>query len=185
MKKMIPLLTKVAASAIVALTWSHLAFGGEIHDVARAGDLEKVQVLLTNTPDLVFSRDSDGETPLHLAAFMGHKETVELLLANNAEVNATNNYRRMPLHYAAGHGRKEIVQLLLANKAEVNASDKFRDTPLHNAAFNGSKEVVELLLAGKAEVNAKDRFGFTPLHMALDGKHQDVAELLRLHGGHE
>ena len=29
----------------------------------------------------------DGETPLHNASFAGHREIVQLLLANNAEVN--------------------------------------------------------------------------------------------------
>src|ERR1035437_7312102 len=80
-----------AAVLLVALAWSSLAFGGEIHDAAKAGDLEKVAVLLKNNPDLVFSKDTNGATPLHLAALFGHKYVVELLLAFKAEVNATNN----------------------------------------------------------------------------------------------
>ena len=54
-----------AAVMLVALAWSSLAFCGEIHDAAKDGDLEKVKALLKDNPDLVFSKDNDGATPLH------------------------------------------------------------------------------------------------------------------------
>ena len=37
---------RLAAVMLVALAGSSLAFGGEIHDAAKAGDLEKVKALL-------------------------------------------------------------------------------------------------------------------------------------------
>ena len=70
----------------VALAWSSLAFRGEIHDAARKGDLAKVKALLKDHPDLVFSKDNNGETPLHQAVLFGHKDVAELLLAGKAEV---------------------------------------------------------------------------------------------------
>ena len=63
-----------AAVLLVALAWSSLAFGGEIHDAAAAGDLERVKALLKDNPDLVFSKDSGGQTPLHGAAFSPNSE---------------------------------------------------------------------------------------------------------------
>ena len=107
-----------------------------------------------------------ARTPLHLAAFKGYKDVVELLLANKAEVNAKDNNGQTPLHVAALKGHKDVAELLLANKAEVNAKDNNGETPLHLAALSGHKDVVELLLANKAEVNAKDNDGQTPLHVA-------------------
>ena len=83
---------------LVALAWSSLAFCGEIHDAAKRGDLAKVKALLKDNPDLVFSKDNDGKTPLHLAAVYGHKDVAELLLANKAEVNAKDNDGDTPLH---------------------------------------------------------------------------------------
>ena len=47
-----------AACLLGALAWSSLAFGGEIHDAAKAGDLEKVKAVLKDNPDLVFSKDT-------------------------------------------------------------------------------------------------------------------------------
>jgi ankyrin repeat protein len=42
--------------------------------------------MLRNDPDLVFSRDNDGKTPLHRAATVGAKSIAELLLASWADV---------------------------------------------------------------------------------------------------
>jgi ankyrin repeat protein len=64
---------------MVALAWSSLAFCGEIHDAAKSGDLEKVKALLKGNPNLVFSKDTNGRTPLHCAALQGQKNVAELL----------------------------------------------------------------------------------------------------------
>ena len=104
-----------AAVTLVALAWSSLAFCGEIHDAARAGNLEKIKALLKENPDLVFSKDNQSLTPLHKAAFHGHKDVADFLLASGAEVNATNAAGWTPLHLAAGEGYKEVVELLLAS----------------------------------------------------------------------
>ncbi len=38
-------LSPCAVALLAALAWTHLAFGGEIHDAAKAGDLSKVMTL--------------------------------------------------------------------------------------------------------------------------------------------
>jgi ankyrin repeat protein len=129
----------------------------------------------------------------------GHKDVAELLLANQAEVNAKDNYGGTPLHAAAVGGYKDVVELLLANKAGVNAKNNDGWTPLHEAAMSGQKDVAELLLANQADVNARNNKGETPLRMVLaeatDSRYQPERELgkrnlemtqwLRQHGGHE
>ena len=179
------LILRLAAVMLVALAWSSPAFCGEIHDAAQDGALRKVKALLKDDPDLVFSRDRDGMTPLHWAEREGHKDMAELLLANKAEVNAKDKKSWTPLHYAAAYGHKEAAQVLLANKAEVNAKDKKGMTPLHWAEQEGHKDMAELLLANKAEVNAKDKNGWTPLHYASAYGYTEASELLRQQGGSE
>ena len=122
-----------------------VAFGEEIDDAARNGDLEKVKTLLKDNPDLVSSKDKWDRTPLHWAAFGGHKDVATLLLASKAEVNAKAIAGRTPLHLAAGRGHKDVAELLLANKAEVNATDTDGETPLHMAVAGEHKGVAELL----------------------------------------
>jgi len=153
--------------------------GGAIHQAARIGDLEKIKALLKDDPDLVFSKDSKGDTPLHWAACNSHKEVIEFLLANKASVNAVDIGGLTPLHCAVGgYDRKDVVELLLANSSDVNAKNSIGWTPLHFAAAKGYKDVVELLLTHHADVNAKDNKGWTPLHDAAIAGYADVAELL-------
>jgi len=184
-------------------------------DAVAEGDLDKVKVLLEANPDLVFGKDNYGLTALHFAAMGGHRELVELLLVNKAEVNAKGNHGQTPLHYArdrevvelllankaevnaqndqgetplanaAEAGRKDVIELLLTNKAIVNTTGSRNHTPLHWAAVRGHKDIVELLLANNAEVNAKDKDGDTALRMAEFAGHKEVAELLRHHGASE
>ena len=171
---------KLAIVALVTLVWSCLAFCGEIHDAAQKGDLEKVKALLKDNAELVFSKDDDGNTPLHSAVKFDHKDVAEFLLANKAEVDARDKWNDWTsLHIAAVDGYKDEAELLLAHKADVNAKGKWNITPLYLAAGSGHKEVVELLLANKADVNVRDSYeGMTPLHCAAAFGHKNVAELL-------
>lgn len=168
----IPFMSRKYATLLVALFWIRFPFGGEIHEAASGGDLEKVETLVKVNPALVNSRDTDprwginGQTPLGLAAGYDRKSVVEFLLANKADVNGTNAQGMTPLYCAAADGNKEIVELLLAKKANFLLKSCSGETPLHSAVRNGHKEVVELLLANGADFHATDNDGNTPLHDA-------------------
>jgi ankyrin repeat protein len=94
-------------------------------------------------------KDKRGFTPLHWASISGHKEAVELLIDNGADVNAMRGGGGTPLSYAASWGHEEIVELLIANGADVNVKDAFSETPLDVATHpdnpNASAETADLL----------------------------------------
>jgi ankyrin repeat protein len=69
----------------------------------------------------------------------------EPLLANKADVNATDRDRWTPLHFAANMGDEGMTAFLLANHADVNIMSIGGYTPLHFAAFARHKEVAGLL----------------------------------------
>lgn len=108
----------------------------------------------------------------------GHEDTVALLLANKADVNAKLNNGWTPLHTAVDKGHKGVVKLLLANKAKVNARTSDGRTPLHEV---GDTEVATLLLANNADVNARNNEGRTPLHGVAILGHNNVVVLLLAH----
>jgi upstream activation factor subunit UAF30 len=156
----------------------------QIHDVAKAGDLEKVKALVQLNAELVSSKDKDGRTPLHYAVSNVRADVVEFLLASKAEVNAQCNRGFTPLHMAAANGARAAAEILLANGANVNAKGIFARTPLHLAAELGKKDVAELLVAHRADVNAVDTHeGATPLSAAESTKNAEMVDLLRRHVG--
>lgn len=176
---------RVTALLLLVLVWSSQAHCGEIHKAAKKGDVEKVKKLLKGNPDLVFSKDEDGWTPLHLAAANGHRELAEVLLTERAEVNAKDNNGSTPLHQAAAAvgNHADLVGLLLSHGADVNVKDKFGLTPLHYATLHDNESSAEVLLAHGADVNAKDdEVGDTPLIIAAGKGYEDVTELLLAKG---
>nr|GMD35015.1 serine/threonine-protein kinase HT1 isoform X1 [Ipomoea batatas] len=58
---------------------------------ANEGDLEGMKELLESGTSVNF-RDIDGRTALHVAACQGHRDVVELLLGNGAEVNVEDRW---------------------------------------------------------------------------------------------
>ena len=94
----------------------------------------------------VNAKDGDGTTPLHLAALMGHKEIVGLLIAKAADVNAKGSkYGIAPLLNAAMGGYKETTELLIAKSTDVNVRGFLGKTPLNMAVDEGKKEIADLL----------------------------------------
>ncbi|MEI6544009.1 MAG: ankyrin repeat domain-containing protein [Methylococcales bacterium] len=84
----------------------------QVIDAAEAGDLLKVQALLTAGAD-VNAKNEVGGTALMDASRNGHKEIVKALIAKGADVNAKDNEgRNTALFYAASHGHQDVVKAL-------------------------------------------------------------------------
>ena len=81
-----------------------------IRNALEKGNVEKVQAMLKDEPDLALKKDSEGATLLHEAAFGGNKDVAKMLLATKADVNARDNYGRAPLYYAAAMGNQDVAE---------------------------------------------------------------------------
>ena len=71
---------------------------GALHIAAQAGSVSSIQWLLAHgaTVDL---RNSEGETPLHEAAFWAHPEAIKALLEAGADIHLpTGDYSYTALH---------------------------------------------------------------------------------------
>ena len=147
-------------------------------------DLEGVRALLGKDAELVFSRNSLDETPLHLAVKWGYKAITQLLIANCADVNAKTASGEGPLHYVAEDGNEEIASWLLASGADLQSKNHAGQTALHWAAQNGHTGVVMLLLAHGADVNARDILGQTPFHLCAQWE-PELTSVLQEYGGHD
>jgi len=148
---------------------------------SKNGHTEIVKMLLANGAD-VNAKDSDGLTPLMLAALKGYTELVRTLLSNGGDVHAKDKDEGTALLRAAAFGHTEIVEILLANGADVNAQYYNKTTPLWLASVQGHTEIVKILLANGADVNAKGVNSkgscATILSETALGAHVDVARVL-------
>ena len=170
-------LLTLAVTSLLATT----AFADPIHDAVARGDLAGVQAELDKGVDVNAKTNwGDGGTPLHWAAYDGHKEIVELLVAEGADVNAKDVDGLTPLYFAVFRDRNEIVELLIAHGADVDTEKEA--SFLSNAALGGYTEIVERLIAKGADVNAKDGVGETPLLLAAWYGHKETVELLIAEG---
>ena len=81
-----------------------------IHDAAHTGNIEAVKKHLASGADLN-TKDSEDGTPLHHAAWNGHKEVAELLIEKGAVVNALG-VNGTPLDWAIFRNHTETADLL-------------------------------------------------------------------------
>ena len=86
-----------------------------IHVATEAGNIESVKQAIADGAD-VNEKNADGVAPLSNAAYFGHKEVVELLITNGADVNAKFD-GRTPLDFAThpdnpNKNKAELADLL-------------------------------------------------------------------------
>ena len=93
-----------------------------------------------------YDPNNQKESPLHLAAYFGQKDIVELLIDKGADINTKNNNGSTPLHLAARFGQKDVVELLLTKGADFKVQNNDSRTAIRLAKENGHPEVFELLL---------------------------------------
>lgn len=95
------------------------------------------------------------------------EELVRWLIAQGADLEATDSYARTALHKHAGlRGGK--IEVFLELGANIHAADTYGATPLHCAAGNGfNVAAVQQLLKAGADLEAIDMYGRTPLESAL------------------
>jgi len=116
------------------------------------------------------------ETPLMLAAWVGHQPLVEQFIKRGAEVNQPG---WTPLHYAAANGHDAVVALLLERYAFIDAQSPNLTTPLMMAVRGNHVSTVRLLLDEGADVNMKNQLGMSLLDFAEKQGNTSLVDALR------
>lgn len=110
----------------------------DIWSAARTAKLTLVGELLESGMD-VDQRDSDGNTPLIMAAMAGKTEVARLLIEKGADVNAKSNGGSAAIHSAAFLGHLGVVKLLVENDADTNLLNGNDQTPLEVASLSWNR----------------------------------------------
>ncbi|CAL4064062.1 unnamed protein product, partial [Meganyctiphanes norvegica] len=141
----------------------------QLYEVARSGNLTRVDQLLYQgvSPDAY--KDWQGSTCLILAAAKGHTEVVRKLIDAGADVNYKDHHDSTPLHVSVQSHETNMTQMLINAGANPNSQDKWGATPLLITMEVGfHPEILTLLLMAQAEPNMQDKIGVTALHAAVD-----------------
>lgn len=135
-----------------------------LHNAVGNPDILK---MLSTKSKRIDAQNSDGETPLYLAAERGLVESALMLLEYGANPNTPNKEGIVPLFLAARGGHLELAKGLIKNKAAVNFQGAQQNiAPLHWAAHKEREDIALLLIKHGADILLKDKEGRTPLSMA-------------------
>ena len=150
-------------------------------DAARDAEWSVVRALVEEGAD-VNTRQGDGATALHWAAYWDEFEPADLLIRAGADVDAANDLGVTPLWAAAENRSAEMVRRLLDAGADPNAPLLSGETPLMTAARVGAADVARALLKAGGDPALTGGRSQTALMWAVAQRHADVVEALLDHG---
>ena len=118
--------------------------------------------------------DESGKRPLHYAIQHCRKKSAKMLILNDVDVNAQDEYLFTPLHLSVYNKDISSTALLLSHKANPNLQDKFGNTPLHYAAQINSLPLIRLLLKFGAVQTIENHDYLTPLDLTTNQQSIDL-----------
>ena len=142
-----------------------------LFEASSEGDAEAVLDLIINQGTRVNISDSNGNTPLHLAAYQGHTETAKALLSAGAYTEARAVAGITPLHAAAHWGHTEVVFVLLTAGADVNTRDDNGLSALDHTEFKEQTETGRAIKFALANSNFNAGL-FSDWEALLDAREQ-------------
>lgn len=99
-------------------------------------------------------------------------------LAEGADINAADKNGNTPLMLAAKVGNPRMVKIILAHQPNINAKNNNGYTALMIASEQGQTFIVEQLLNKGAEISVVNNDGLTAAHLALRFGQPQIYNLL-------
>jgi ankyrin repeat protein len=154
---------------------------GDLVRAAAAGDIEAVR------REIGQGGSANSQIPqwtaLSAASYYGHREVVDLLLGQGADINkADEESGRTPLHRAIIGEEPEIAAGLIERGADVNLRTKAGASALMFAVAIGHPALISTLVEKGAVVEAKTEDGETALMFAAANGSKEIAQLLKAGG---
>jgi ankyrin repeat protein len=158
-----------------------------LHSAARSRSFECMSILIQSAQqsplrlaDLVNRRDSDGNTALHLSAYHGDANIIELLVYHGGDITIEDSYGRNALHLSALYGSRRSLMVLLdqGGDSALDLTDTKGYTPLHYCAEGGYLDCVHLLLGAAADPSLRTLEGFSSHDLAAHHNQSEICQVI-------
>lgn len=147
-----------------------------MHLAVLSGNLAHVMILIDQGADFD-KQDSQGQTPLYIAAQKGFQGIVNLLMICGANPDLKTSFNALKPEDAANEEIRACIQKLHA----IRKTTPKDSTPLHIAVRAGYPLALRLLVR-HFDVNKKNSLGKTALNLAMEAGNQEMSRILLEHG---
>merc|ERR1712166_98146 len=179
----------------------------EVHDCVKRGDVAALRELRWHRASMDCVDPSNGRTPAHEAARLGHATILQALVEDmqvRESLMSQDRAGKQPIHLAAMEGHSHLVLQLhseltsqvldglgirvlrdgIDGKEFMLVVDGHGRTPAHYAALYGHVEVLKVLvkLGGAQTLYKTDVYGKKPAHEAARFDHRGVLHYLGSQG---
>ncbi|MGB3863083.1 MAG: ankyrin repeat domain-containing protein, partial [Candidatus Aminicenantaceae bacterium] len=163
---------------LIILLFVMFAGADDIHEAVQQGDISKTQNLIAKDPSVLNSKTEDGRTPLHVAVMGGHKELVEYLIREGANIDAPDKEGRTPLLNAIMLKKPDLAHRLIKLGADVKIKSEEGANAIIYALFFGPEDLIEPILDSGQDVNERYEGGVTLMQGAAAFGHKNALNVL-------
>ncbi|ESP02231.1 hypothetical protein LOTGIDRAFT_224972 [Lottia gigantea] len=155
-----------------------------LHYAAMHNRPQIIAVLLMQSMDVNVRRNhivGNGPTGLHMAARCGSLDAVACLLANFANVLATDQDGWAPVHHAAFFNHQDILTLMIRKNSglmELATKNDAKSSPLLLAASSGALQSLKCLIKLEADITKVDNEENNMVNLAALRFHTNILEYL-------
>ena len=137
----------------------------DLWSILASGDLRRIQPFFMGEVD-VNATDSEGRTPLHIAADIQNPQMAAFFVAMGANVDAIDRQQRTPLVISAEKLDPFTAKILADSSADIHHPMPFGSSPVHRGV-DGNMAFFEAII-NPVSVESTDPSGKTSLHIAAE-----------------
>lgn len=140
-------------------------FNQYLFAAVRCAQIHSIHNLLSSRTDMhvgivINTKDAFGQTPLYVAAKLGHPHIAQLLLKLGANLEIKDKHGMTALAIAAYLGNTEMCSVLVKYGANMLATDELGYTPFHHAAAQGNVETCSFFCEKLMKLHSKSVVDF-------------------------
>ncbi len=133
------------------LTWLFIStrlFAQTFYQDLWQGNTENVEEYIKNNPDIVHDVNQWGLSPIQVVISWGHrnhKEIIDKLLINGADINQLSNNGRTVIHFAAESASIDLLKYLIDKGADISILDDDNNSALYYAVLRKDNQIIDLV----------------------------------------